>query len=1383
MAENRNSDALFQKLDHSLGLEIDPHYFSEPHDFRSLIEVLSVLDKKADKIGDKDEDLLVALKEENPAYNKLLAQRQIVADVIEEVVKFQHGGLNNTVEIMTNVVNEYNSGKDDVRNLRQSLAETQQVLTAKKSGQMSMKELWLKKKEAEESLRILRDLEYLKDVGPRIHRLVTHRHYYAAVCNLNHATHLMFGEDLVEVSGLFLVREQLMEMKSDVLESLVLELQNAVLGNVEEWAEGAFDGSGDTSDTASVESGTSSRHHLSKSRKSSTGSSNSIEDGSSSSSSSSSRGVLSLGGAGGRNAASALASAPADLKVGGAGGLDVSGLFEDAAWDLMGVNENAEVSLVDEGAFKADVSHSSIFIRLLVRSVGLFKVEDDTQRMLLDGAKQRFKEVLRKLREIAIVQKTAGDGVSSTHNNNNNNNNNRGGGYYSMGLATPGAATPGRGDPIAMTPGAQTPAASGAAMGVAAKALHAEANEKLFVVYISLLLRIALDILKRMLYVLRLLQMMKNRREKEEEDKGKVKNGTATGTEEGGEEEEWGSPIGATKHREAVLALWSAVESCIVSELQSHFTEQSITDISDVTQKQKQQQQQQQQQATGAGSSGDSGRDSMVSPPNRSSTGRRNSMRGTDSGGPGDVGGDMENFPIFSPSYSLAAPVYPLVQAFADEAREVLAAEEAIITAAAPTTATDGKRGTGAGAKEAAAKGGSAVLVCVSAFLREEFIPLIQLNANTSLREIQLDSGLFCAPASLEEKDAVRALVGSSLTSSMASIGGNKRTSHSLFGGSGSGSGGSGNGNSGANNGGSSNLDGSNGGGIAPVGGLNAQHYSSQYHCSLLTAAAARSYTATHPLFTYWLQLPLHSEMLVTILERQVQGIVATAKEEVERLSYRLESSHKGRLAALVDELRGDPVHDHYRRHAFHTEGFTLRELVKAVDPTRNYATGGGRESSNHSSHTSLRKKSTDLTSVLAERGSVRGRASSTHSQNRRDSIGGSQRQQSQIGPDKAAEALQGMWADLWAACDEANNNLASSTSQEGGPKVIQDFSDVKSLAHVMYTCEWLAKEVAVLYASSVLQHHQNGSSSKSGSTRAQEDASTVRERNSMLQEAVLRSVRELISVADSVLALLRGELQVACVVLLSQLARESSLARDDGGAGSASSSGGGNARESIVASQKSSSKGGITFADEANTVGSADREDPAPVAALFAFFHAYKDTLNQALLPSATLVVLAPLRSALPSFLLQSINMQCDTEMHAQHTANMNVHPSITARAHSRLSKLVVSMHKSVSLLLDSHKLQGSAAANSPSTGQSINEALSAEFDKVRRYMALLAMPQAELSTYLNIPENREDYSRAELHTLWLRINPLQRSSDKTTESLWDKVYEGWAKHTHNRG
>lgn len=92
----------------------------------------------------------------------MLNQRKIVEEVIEDVVKFQHGGLNHSVDTMSEVVREYTRGRDDIQGLRKSLFETQAVLTAKKNGQIPLKELWQKKVELQETLRMVKDLESLK---------------------------------------------------------------------------------------------------------------------------------------------------------------------------------------------------------------------------------------------------------------------------------------------------------------------------------------------------------------------------------------------------------------------------------------------------------------------------------------------------------------------------------------------------------------------------------------------------------------------------------------------------------------------------------------------------------------------------------------------------------------------------------------------------------------------------------------------------------------------------------------------------------------------------------------------------------------------------------------------------------------------------------------------------------------------------------------------------------------------------------------------------------------------------------------------------------------------------------------------------------------------
>lgn len=129
---------------------------------RYLIEVLAIVNQLVDQKRDYSTDLQYILKTANPAYLRLVNQLEIVNKVIEEVVTFQHGGLNNSLDTMRDVVKEYTEGRTEIKKLQSSLKETKNVLTAKKEGQIPLKELWMKKVELRESLRMVRDLEELK---------------------------------------------------------------------------------------------------------------------------------------------------------------------------------------------------------------------------------------------------------------------------------------------------------------------------------------------------------------------------------------------------------------------------------------------------------------------------------------------------------------------------------------------------------------------------------------------------------------------------------------------------------------------------------------------------------------------------------------------------------------------------------------------------------------------------------------------------------------------------------------------------------------------------------------------------------------------------------------------------------------------------------------------------------------------------------------------------------------------------------------------------------------------------------------------------------------------------------------------------------------------
>lgn len=286
--------------------------------------------------------------------------------MIEEVVTFQHGGLNHSVDTMGDVVREYSHGREEIKALRVALAETKSVLTARKDAKTSLRELWLKKVELQESLRMVRDLEELKNTPLKVQHLMSQKKYLTTVVCLSSSVKKMFGEDLVRVGALVSVREKIMDLKEVLLESCVAELKEAIIGAVPEFDLKEFQHSvrSDTEEEASdarseVMSVVNASQHLDDSRS-----------------------VVSF------------RPPPSTPQTGPSGGFSVYRLSQEGSmgsnavfsWslDLREVDESAEAVLLDPS------SAGPLFIRLLVKTVHLLHVEEDVERMVLDNLQQSF---------------------------------------------------------------------------------------------------------------------------------------------------------------------------------------------------------------------------------------------------------------------------------------------------------------------------------------------------------------------------------------------------------------------------------------------------------------------------------------------------------------------------------------------------------------------------------------------------------------------------------------------------------------------------------------------------------------------------------------------------------------------------------------------------------------------------------------------------------------------------------------------------------------------------------------------------------------------------------------------------------------------------------
>ena len=123
----RDIEYFFSQLDELLSAKVQPHFFKEHKKFRSILEVIDVIGHKPERINrnSENDDFFSSLRSNNKAYDNLIQQRNVVTTVIEEVVKFQHGGLNTSVDTMTEVISGYKTSYDDVKNLRLSLNDIQ----------------------------------------------------------------------------------------------------------------------------------------------------------------------------------------------------------------------------------------------------------------------------------------------------------------------------------------------------------------------------------------------------------------------------------------------------------------------------------------------------------------------------------------------------------------------------------------------------------------------------------------------------------------------------------------------------------------------------------------------------------------------------------------------------------------------------------------------------------------------------------------------------------------------------------------------------------------------------------------------------------------------------------------------------------------------------------------------------------------------------------------------------------------------------------------------------------------------------------------------------------------------------------------------------------
>ena len=363
--EQDEFEILFDGLNDKLETYVDPQFFKEPRRFKSILEVIDVVGQKPlrTRRGQNDEDFLASLRESSPAYARLVKEQKVVTEVIEEVVKFQHGGLNKPVDAMGEVISSYKKSQEGISSLRQSLLDIRGVLSPTKQGQSTLRELWEKKRLLEEQLRMLDEFETLFDAAGKVQMLTAQKKYMSAVNTLNSSITSMFGEDMVNINALSGVRDSLMNQKEALIESIVNSLKHIILG-LDEIGQ-------DIQQTDFEDAGSVSEFSFSGDGKSDM-----------------TRSIAST------------AEPSIDAKPGNAKLQDATVKGEAWSLDLAEVNESVEMALLDPTA------SVSVYIRLLVRAVHMLNCEDDVERMILDEhLSKSFVQVVNTLKRCIVSRK------------------------------------------------------------------------------------------------------------------------------------------------------------------------------------------------------------------------------------------------------------------------------------------------------------------------------------------------------------------------------------------------------------------------------------------------------------------------------------------------------------------------------------------------------------------------------------------------------------------------------------------------------------------------------------------------------------------------------------------------------------------------------------------------------------------------------------------------------------------------------------------------------------------------------------------------------------------------------------------------------------------
>jgi Sec8 exocyst complex component specific domain len=188
----------------------------------------------------------------NALYGDVRRQLEVCASVVESLTVEHHSSLNSSLKAMGAVAEHYNKTRSNVDRLREEVRECKALLQTG-AHQADVRELWQRKAQYAQVLRMLDMLDMIKGATGKFDKRVRQRRFVAAVDLLNASLEAIFTRELVDVPAVASVRDDLLQRKGIILDTIVREMADTLfLRTATEFsANGGSGSSGASSRTAS----------------------------------------------------------------------------------------------------------------------------------------------------------------------------------------------------------------------------------------------------------------------------------------------------------------------------------------------------------------------------------------------------------------------------------------------------------------------------------------------------------------------------------------------------------------------------------------------------------------------------------------------------------------------------------------------------------------------------------------------------------------------------------------------------------------------------------------------------------------------------------------------------------------------------------------------------------------------------------------------------------------------------------------------------------------------------------------------------------------------------------------------------------------------------